>query len=545
MILDRTASLFSKNALGITPEQYMPEFTKEKLNINLSREKVFCFILIVWNALMSIYGAFQLSNRILLKMPAYKYAFYLQLTALIYMSIFMVILCFRKRNIECNKRLKNFLNLAFITFVIIWTSTLTIVAQAIDQQIIVYALGVLGVSVSLNISLKEGCLIYIPTYAILVIGTVLTQDNYAIIESCVLNGAVIVALGLVISRIIYVSQLKDFINRITIAEKTSELENSHKILEEALQKRTDELTSTNEQLVDEINKRYSMEVKALKAELEHRESVRVLNEIKEYDRLRGEFFANISHELRTPLNMIFSLMQVLDISAVKSGLEADKEKNNTYMTMMKQNCYRLLRLVNNLIDMTKIDAGYLEITPGNYDIVGIVEDITQSVVPYAECNGLNVVFDTEIEEKALAFDPDKIERVILNLLSNAVKFTPPGGSILVKIYEENESVIIKVKDTGIGIPPEKQNAIFERFFQVDKTLAREKEGSGIGLSLVKSLVEMHNGRISVVSEPGKGSEFIVELPDKTLESIDDSINKRYENRVQAINVEFSDIYNIG
>lgn len=479
-----------------------------------------------------------------MKLPAYKYGLYLQMASLVYMSVFMWVLCIRKKEIESNEGLKNFLNLAFITFVSMWTALITITDIAIDQQIFAYAIGVMGVSVGLNMSLKESCLIYISSYAVLVIGTVLTQDNTAIIENSVLNGALLVVLGLVISRIICTTQIRDFVNRKIIAEKTKELVRSHKLMEEALQKRTCELTSANEQLVNEINKRHAMEIQVLKAELEHKESIRILNEIKEYDRLRGDFFANISHELRTPLNMIFSLIQMIELSTVKSDLETDKEKNNTYMTMMKQNCYRLLRLVNNLIDMTKIDAGYMEIIPGNYDIVKIVEDITQSVVTYAECNGLNVVFDTEIEEKLIACDPDKIERVILNLLSNAVKFTPPGGRILVKMYEENESVIIKVKDTGIGIPPEKQNAIFERFFQVDKTLSREKEGSGIGLSLVKSLIEMHSGRISVVSEPGKGSEFIVELPDKSLQSINDNINKRFENRAQVIDMEFSDIYRI-
>ena len=213
---------------------------------------------------------------------------------------------------------------------------------------------------------------------------------------------------------------------------------------------------------------------------------------------------------------------------------------------MKQNCHRLLRLINNLIDITKIDSGYFDIDENNFDIVNIVENITLSVADYIENKGLTLIFDTFVEEKIIACDPEKIERIMLNLLSNAVKFTPVGGEILVAIKEWNrDNICISVKDTGKGIPKDKLDSIFERFVQVDKSLTRDNEGSGIGLSLVKLLVELHNGTISVQSKEGEGSEFIICLPCKLVDKVNyevTSCDSRGENIIEKISLEFADIY---
>jgi PAS domain S-box-containing protein len=275
------------------------------------------------------------------------------------------------------------------------------------------------------------------------------------------------------------------------------------------------------------------------------ESKRLLNETVEYEKLRTEFFANISHELRTPLNVMLGIVQLIDIKSndiIIRGYE--NGKFNKYNKMMKQNCYRLLRLVNNLIDVTKIDAGYFNLELKNVDIICIIENIVQSVVEYVENKGITLIFDTNIEEKIIACDPDKIERIILNLISNSVKFTNSGGYIIVNIINKEQRLIISVKDSGIGIPKEKKSSIFERFIQVDKSLTRNQEGSGIGLSLVKSLVEMHGGNISVESEYGKGSEFIIELPVKEIVDVEDIPNDNYiqEGNIEKIEIEFSDIY---
>lgn len=272
---------------------------------------------------------------------------------------------------------------------------------------------------------------------------------------------------------------------------------------------------------------------------------RLLEEAKVFDGMKNDFFSNLSHELRTPLNVIMSTLQLLQsMDKHKAKGETDQSRKR-YMDIMKQNCFRQLRLINNLIDITKIDSGFFEVSIGNHDIINVVENITLSVSEYISAKSINLIFDTEEEEKVIACDPDKIERIMLNLLSNAVKFTNEGGNIYVNIYNPEGWVRISVKDSGIGIPEEKLDIIFERFRQVDKSMARGQEGSGIGLSLVKSLVEMHGGKISVKSDYGKGTEFIIDLPDVTVEDTEAPIEEvKPQNNVEKIHLEFSDIYNL-
>ena len=281
-------------------------------------------------------------------------------------------------------------------------------------------------------------------------------------------------------------------------------------------------------------------------ELERRVEVnkRLLDEAKEYDRLKTEFFGNISHELRTPLNIILGTIQILNIYLQSVEDVEIKEKTNKRIKVMKQNCYRLMRLVNNLIDINKIDVGYFKLELVNVNIVSIVENITTSVAEYIENKGVKLIFDTEIEELITACDPDKIERIMLNLLSNAIKFTSPGDLIKVRVSREKDNIVISVKDTGIGIPKDKLEIIFQRFFQVDRSLKRNHEGSGIGLSLVKALVELHGGNIYINSEYGVGSNFIVNIPVHSVTMEDEEFN--YEDikdtHIERIHIEFSDIY---
>lgn len=278
--------------------------------------------------------------------------------------------------------------------------------------------------------------------------------------------------------------------------------------------------------------------KMLKLEERHLEDKRKLDYALECDRLKTEFLANISHELRTPINVIFSAIQ----------MEEKRRKNSKedckYIKLMKQNAYRLLRLINNLIDVTKIEAGYLPIHFAMADIIRVVEDITMSVVEYAKNKNITVVFDTEFEELCINIDLDKIQRIIMNLLSNSIKFTPNGGFIYVYIKTNGNDVIISVRDTGRGIPQDKINTIFDRFTQVDKSLTRDHEGSGIGLYLVKLLVDMHKGSIEVKSELDKGSEFLVTLPMNKVKEEKKILSKEVNSYVQKISIEFSDIYDI-
>ncbi len=268
---------------------------------------------------------------------------------------------------------------------------------------------------------------------------------------------------------------------------------------------------------------------------------KLLNEAKEYDKLKTEFFANMSHEFRTPLSVILAAAQLLELKA-RGGTQQDiKDGIAKSITSIKQNVNRLSRLVNNIIDITKADTGFLQLQQKNQNIVSIIEDATMSVAALIENKGINIEFDTDVEEKMMACDAEKIERVILNLLSNSVKFTQKGGSIFVRIQDGEKHIRISVRDTGIGIPKDKQGLIFDRFRQVDKSISRVSEGSGIGLSLVKSLVELHGGSISVESTYGKGSVFEILLPVILLEDVDDKHVTEMLNTKKA-EIEFSDIY---
>ncbi|MHB9898569.1 PAS domain-containing sensor histidine kinase [Clostridium botulinum] len=274
-----------------------------------------------------------------------------------------------------------------------------------------------------------------------------------------------------------------------------------------------------------------------KLEQDVKKNIELLNKSREYNKLITEFLSNISHELKTPLNVIFTAVQLLDFYEK----DVDYEKQDKYLKLIKQNCYRLMKLINNLLDTTKLDSGYLRLNLVNYNIVSLIEEITLSVTSYAESKGINIIFDTEMEERVIAVDTDKIERIILNLLSNAIKFTNPGGNIFVNIKDSEENVYVHIKDTGVGIPSDKLESIFERFFQIDKTLKKNKEGTGIGLHLVKSFVEMHNGKVTINSELGKGTEFIIKLPAIVCEEQIKSKNVVYEANIERINMEFSDI----
>lgn len=269
---------------------------------------------------------------------------------------------------------------------------------------------------------------------------------------------------------------------------------------------------------------------------------KLLNEAIQYDRLRTEFFNNVSHEFRTPLNLVLGSIQLIESFLKKGSPGISPETLFKYTRIMKQNSFRLLKLVNNLIDINIIDSGFTQLQKENHNIVELVENIVMSAEPYAAAKSISLTFDTEFERKMIACDLDKVERIILNLLSNAVKYTREGGAICVNVTDGGEKLRVSVRDTGIGIPKDKLDMVFERFRQVNASLTRENEGSGIGLFLVKQLVELHGGKIWVESEEGKGSEFIVELPAIVMANDGQcALSLSESRRVERINVEFSDI----
>lgn len=263
--------------------------------------------------------------------------------------------------------------------------------------------------------------------------------------------------------------------------------------------------------------------------------------IKKDEVIKNEFFSNISHELKTPLNVIYSTNQLLDISASKSNFNEIYEK---YSEALSINCKRMLRLIDNIVDITKLDVGYKEPKFQNYNIVSVVEDMTLSVVNYAKAKDIYIVFDTDTEEINIKLDLDMLERVVLNLLSNAIKFSNSNSMVIVKIVTNKEWIEIKVIDNGIGIDPEMQSKIFERFVQGDKSIRRKKEGSGIGLSLVKSFVELMDGNIYLKSDGKSGSEFTVQLPNQVIVDNDKVVYNNYNVDEERIQLEFSDIYEL-
>lgn len=265
------------------------------------------------------------------------------------------------------------------------------------------------------------------------------------------------------------------------------------------------------------------------------------NYYKSIEKVRDEFLSNITHEFRTPINIIQGTVQLIE-----KGL-----KNNTYnmtklekhIKYLKKNSNRLLRLVNNLVDITYIKNGYHELNLKNQDIIKLVEDICNSVTKSERDQGINLIFDTNCEEQIIACDEDEIERILLNLISNAIKYSPQGEKIEVNVNVESDNVKIEVKDYGIGISKENLDIIFEDLTRLDNNMNRKNEGSGIGLAIVRSLVDLHNGTINVESELGNGSRFEIVLPITYLENenlMDNSIPRT--NKVEKCNIEFSDIY---
>ena len=266
-----------------------------------------------------------------------------------------------------------------------------------------------------------------------------------------------------------------------------------------------------------------------------------LRDKEKLDLMKNNFIANLSHELRNPLNIIISTIQLFDLYLKQNKIVLKDPTIKNKFEYLKNNSNRLLKLVNNVIDITKIDAGFFNISKDNYDIVSVVENLTLSTVPYAEYKDITLIFDTDIEELYCLFDKDNIERVILNLLSNALKFTPANGNIFVTLTYNSKYLSISVKDTGIGIPREKQKFIFDRFSQLDTDKYSKGKGSGIGLALIKSVVELHNGHIEVNSLPGVGSEFIVILPIYKVKNLTEQ-NGSSSDSIQKTNLEYSDIF---
>jgi len=229
--------------------------------------------------------------------------------------------------------------------------------------------------------------------------------------------------------------------------------------------------------------------------------------LQEIDSLKSRFFANISHEFRTPLTLILGPIS-------KMFEKAKDQETKQELNMMQRNAQRLQRLINQLLDLSKIEAGKMTLQARPENIVALLNRIVQSFESQAKLKGIELKFQSAQDYIIAYIDQDKIENIFYNLLSNALKFTPEGGIVSCKIQFVNlkSKIVISVTDTGIGIPPDRLDKIFNRFYQVDDSYTREHEGSGIGLALTKELVDLHHGKIVVQSELNKGTTFTVYLP---------------------------------
>ena len=257
------------------------------------------------------------------------------------------------------------------------------------------------------------------------------------------------------------------------------------------------MTEKQIQLLDEY---YSDKISRNKF-LQEQEQAEI-DRLKKVDQLKGRLYTNITHEFRTPLTVIMGMNENI------TGHEQERK-------LIRRNSKNLLQLINQLLDLSKVESANLELHQIKGDIVNYIQYLTESFQSLATDKGIQLVFYSEVESQIMDYDEIKIQHIIYNLLSNALKFTDVKGKVILhlqKINVANQSHLkIKISDTGIGIPADLVPHIFDRFYQVDNTLTRRGEGTGIGLALVKELVQLMEGSIEVKSKEGKGTEFVINL----------------------------------
>ena len=228
----------------------------------------------------------------------------------------------------------------------------------------------------------------------------------------------------------------------------------------------------------------------------------------ELDQIKGRFFANISHELRTPLTLLLSPLETM-MHGRDRQIDAD---SRSLMAIMHGNGMRLLKLINDLLDLVRLESGRMEVKREALEMTAYVRGLIGAAQQMADAKGLRLETWVEPGLGAVLADRDKLEKMILNLVFNALKFTPKGGLVALRVEKAGEHLNISVKDTGVGISEKNLPFVFDRFWQADNSSKRKYQGVGIGLSLVKELTEIQNGKVSVVSEEGKGTTFTIQLP---------------------------------
>jgi signal transduction histidine kinase/DNA-binding response OmpR family regulator len=225
---------------------------------------------------------------------------------------------------------------------------------------------------------------------------------------------------------------------------------------------------------------------------------------KEINDAKTRLYTNITHEFRTPLTVILGLAD--------SAKNSSQNNNSGKMETIIKNGKNLLQLVDQMLDLSKLESGKMSVNKISANIIPFLKYVFQLQEFYAEEKNISMRFFSESQSYEVEFDPEKLASIVSNLLSNAIKFTPEGGQISMKIFHANEDICMEIKDNGIGIPPEKQETIFDRFYQVDGETTRKEGGAGIGLAITRELVQLLNGTIEVRSNTGVGTVFTVKLP---------------------------------
>jgi signal transduction histidine kinase len=223
---------------------------------------------------------------------------------------------------------------------------------------------------------------------------------------------------------------------------------------------------------------------------------------------KSEFLANMSHELRTPLNAILGFSELL----LEPTFGTLNERQKSYVTDVLESGRHLLSLINDILDLAKIESGRMHLEPGRVDLPRVLGSCTRLISERATRHDLQLVTDVDPALQVIVADERKLKQLVFNLLSNAVKFTERGGQVGIQASKQGDGVRICVWDTGIGISPAEQEKVFEEFYQVENSQVKRHQGTGLGLALVKSIAELHGGKVWVESELEKGSRFYVDLP---------------------------------
>ena len=239
---------------------------------------------------------------------------------------------------------------------------------------------------------------------------------------------------------------------------------------------------------------------------------RLYEQVEFANRNKSEFLASMSHELRTPLNAIIGFSEVL----VEKMFGELNDKQLEYLKDIHSSGHHLLTLINDILDLSKIEAGRMELELASFDLAALLEGSMMLVRERAARHGLALALDVDEAIGEWVADERKVKQVVINLLSNAVKFTPPGGSVSLRARRSDGAVEVAVVDTGVGLAEADQALVFEAFRQASGAQLRKSEGTGLGLSLAKRLVELHGGAIRVESALGRGSTFAFTLPERTI-----------------------------